>query len=313
MLFLILSFGTTGFALSANDEHDCKACHAEVVADWQGSHHAKAMEPATPESVLGDFADARIEHHGQIATFFEDNGFKVRIATGESPAETYDIAYTFGVTPLQQYLVETNDGRYQMLPFAWDSRSKEEGGQYWFHVYPEEYLPSGDRLHWQQPLQNWNGMCADCHSSGLKRNYDEKRDIFKTTYSAVNVNCQSCHVGAGAHAAVYKSGDTDTQGNWKDDLVSYLDSIDGFETKEGAHTAYLVRPLNKERGRNLMFVPPVIAVERLSSTALTQARAFLINSAPAFLMKACIFPTDKFRMKFMSGGHSYRAKCIKLA
>ena len=44
--------------------------------------------------------------------------------------------YTFGVEPLQQYLIELPGGRLQALGIAWDARPKEQGGQRWFHLYP---------------------------------------------------------------------------------------------------------------------------------------------------------------------------------
>ena len=81
-------------------------------------------------------------------------------------------SYTFGVTPLQQYLVEFDDGRLQAFPVAWDTRPKEDGGQHWFHLYPEENIGPGDPLYWTGPNQNWNFMCAECHSTNLRRNYD---------------------------------------------------------------------------------------------------------------------------------------------
>ena len=84
----------------------------------------------------------------------------------------YEIKYTFGYRPLQQYLVEFPGGRLQCLPIAWDSRPKAQGGQRWFHLYPDERITHADPLHWTGPNQNWNYMCADCHSTNLRRNYD---------------------------------------------------------------------------------------------------------------------------------------------
>src|SRR5580765_3140887 len=51
---------------------------------------------------------------------------------------------TFGVYPLQQYLIEFPDGRIQALSIAWDARPKAEGGQRWFHLYPNEPVPHND-------------------------------------------------------------------------------------------------------------------------------------------------------------------------
>ena len=81
-------------------------------------------------------------------------------------------SYTFGVHPLQQYLIDFPDGRKQALSIAWDSRPNEAGGQRWFHLYPKENIKAGDRLHWTSNSQNWNFTCAECHSTNLNKGYD---------------------------------------------------------------------------------------------------------------------------------------------
>ncbi|MEJ2523792.1 MAG: tetratricopeptide repeat protein, partial [Gammaproteobacteria bacterium] len=113
----------------------------------------------------------------------------------------YRIKYTFGVSPLQQYLVEFPDGRLQALPIAWDTRPVEQGGQRWFHLYPDERITHDDELHWTKPAQNWNYMCADCHSTGYRKNYDPKNDTFDSTWTDVDVACEACHGPGSLHVA----------------------------------------------------------------------------------------------------------------
>ena len=78
-------------------------------------------------------------------------------------------------------------GRLQTLPLCWDTRGKR-----WFHLYPDEAVPAGDALHWTGPNQTWNYMCADCHSTGLRKNYDADRDVYQTTWSEIDVSCDFC-------------------------------------------------------------------------------------------------------------------------
>ncbi len=178
----------------------CISCHQQSQHNWQKSDHAKAMAIADKSSVLGNFNNVVAEHYGQKAHFFiKDNQYQVTISYDEK-VDTYPIKYTFGHFPLQQYLVETKKGSLQVLPFAWDSRTKTNGGQRWYHNYSHEEIKPEDRLHWRQPLQNWNGMCADCHSDGLKRNYDSGKNQFDTTFDNINVGCLSCHGDMSAHA-----------------------------------------------------------------------------------------------------------------
>ena len=111
------------------------------------------------------------------------------------------IAYTFGVYPLQQYLIAFPGGRLQALGIAWDSRPKEQGGQRWFHLYPDQKLPAGDRLHWTGRDQTWNYMCADCHSTDLQKNYDLAANTYATTWTDVDVSCEACHGPGSRHVA----------------------------------------------------------------------------------------------------------------
>ena len=182
-------------SLSAFSEpaKQCVDCHVQAVSDWQKSDHAKAMALATSNNVLGDFSGISISHFSQTAKFYkQDDTFLINFGQGEVN-NTYEVKYTFGHYPLQEYLIEFENGRYQVFPFAWDSRPTNQGGQRWYPVYPDEDIQPADRLHWQQPLQNWNGMCADCHSDGLKRSYSPIKNSFETEWDNINVGCQSCH------------------------------------------------------------------------------------------------------------------------
>jgi hypothetical protein len=135
------------------------------------------MAQASVKSVLGDFNNARFNYAGLTSIFFRRDGkFFVNTDGPDGKLKDYEIKYTFGVYPLQQYLIEFPDGRLQALSIAWDARPKKEGGQRWFHLHPNERITYDDELHWTRPAQNWNFMCADCHSTGLRKNYDPATD-----------------------------------------------------------------------------------------------------------------------------------------
>ena len=178
----------------------CASCHAREHQAWQGSHHALAMQEAREGTVLGDFDDARLTHAGVTTTFFRRDGkFLVRTDGPDGRLAEFEVKYTFGISPLQQYLVELPGGRIQALPIAWDTRPREEGGQRWFHLYPDERIDHTDELHWTGPALNWNFMCADCHSTGVRKNYDASADRFRTTWSEINVGCEACHGPGSRH------------------------------------------------------------------------------------------------------------------
>jgi len=180
----------------------CAGCHPAEADLWRSSQHNHAMDHATEKSVLGDFADAGFDHFGVHSSFFRKDGkFFVETDGADGKLGVFEIRYTFGVDPLQQYLIEFSDGRLQALSIAWDTRPKERGGQHWFHLYPNEEIGHDDILHWTKPNQNWNFMCAECHSTGVHKNYDAASDRFATIWSEITVGCEACHGRGSRHVA----------------------------------------------------------------------------------------------------------------
>src|SRR3984893_16444002 len=172
----------------------CAGCHHEQAQLWSSSQHKHAMQHANDTTVLGNFNDATFDYYGIRSRFFRQDGkFLVETDGPDGKLATFDVKYTFGVDPLQQYLVEFSDGRLQALSIAWDSRPKEKGGQRWFHLYPNEEIKNDDALHWTKLNQNWNFMCAECHSTGVHKNFDAANDHFATTFAEISVGCKTCH------------------------------------------------------------------------------------------------------------------------
>ena len=188
----------------------CVACHENETASWKGSHHALAMQVANESAVLGNFENKSLDHYGITTRFFrKGEQYMVNTDGPDGKLRDYPIKYTFGVYPLQQYLVEFPGGRLQALDVAWDSRPKEQGGQRWFALHPEdESIPPDDVLHWTGPNLNWNYMCAECHSTGLDKNYDTESRTYKTAWSEINVSCEACHGPGSGHVEWADKGDT---------------------------------------------------------------------------------------------------------
>jgi predicted CXXCH cytochrome family protein len=224
----------------------CGACHQEEAQRWRGSHHDLAMQPATEKTVRGRFDGATFQKDGVTTTFFRRDGrYMVRTDGPDGQLHEYPVAYTFGVDPLQQYLIELPGGRYQALSIAWDARPAPAGGQRWFHLHPKEKIDHRDVLHWTGPMQNWNFMCADCHSTNLKKNYRPKEDRFETTWSDVDVSCEACHGPGSRHV---QWAENTQRGHTDDDplrgLVVRLRDTSGGEWKRepGASIAHRTAP-----------------------------------------------------------------------
>jgi len=175
----------------------CIDCHRESAKKWAGSHHDLAMDLATEETVLGDFDDAVFEYDGVTSTFFRRDGkFHVNTEGPDGSLQDFEIAYTFGAWPLQQYLVPFPGGRLQCLNIAWDANRKR-----WYRLPPFDVSGPDDWLHWTRGGQTWNLMCAECHSTNLRKNYDMESDSYTTTWGEIDVSCEACHGPASLHVA----------------------------------------------------------------------------------------------------------------
>ena len=175
----------------------CAKCHKKEYEEWQDSHHAKAMAVASEETVLGDFNETVFEKDGVQSRFYrKDGGFFVYTQGPKGVMAEFEISHTFGWHPLQQYLIPFPGGKMQCLPIAWDVKQKK-----WFHLYPDLKLDPEEWIYWTNQGQNWNSMCADCHSTELQKNYDPQTGKYDTVWAEINVGCESCHGAGSEHLA----------------------------------------------------------------------------------------------------------------
>ncbi|MGE8143829.1 tetratricopeptide repeat protein [Pseudomonas frederiksbergensis] len=177
------------------DEQQCQGCHTEQVKDWQGSHHQLAMQPATAETMLADFNNVTFKAEKETTVFSrKGEDFWVNTPGIDGKNADFKVAYTFGIAPLQQYLIEVGEGRLQALGVAWDTEK-----QRWFHLYPGQGVNFKNPLHWSKPSQNANFMCVECHTTGYKRNFDAAKNTFESHWNSLGVGCQACHGPASNH------------------------------------------------------------------------------------------------------------------
>ena len=173
----------------------CVDCHRPQYEKWLGSDHDLAMDIADEQTVLGDFGDVEFTHAGVTSRFYRrDGGFFVWTEGPGGEMAEFEVTHVFGFEPLQQYLVPFPGGRLQALSLAWDTERHQ-----WFHLYPGEPIAADDWLHWSRNGQNWNGMCAECHSTNLQKNFDPQTQTYATTWSDIDVGCEGCHGPGSIH------------------------------------------------------------------------------------------------------------------
>lgn len=182
----------------------CAECHQPQYQQWVGSHHDKALELATEQSVRADFDDATLDYHGVSARMFRRDGkFFIHTEGPDGEMDDFEVKYVIGYEPLQQYMVEFPDGRVQVLRESWDTERRR-----WFYHGPpdvDEKLDADDPLHWTSRMSNWNHMCAECHSTDLQKNYDFQTDSFHTTFKEIDVSCETCHGPGSVHVELAES------------------------------------------------------------------------------------------------------------
>lgn len=175
----------------------CATCHKTAFDSWRGSHHDLAMAQATEATVLGDFNNAtyRDPHANLTSRFYREDGrFMVETEGPDGTLEAFEITHTFGVFPLQQYLIPFSGGRLQSLNIGWDVRNNM-----WYRLPPYEVENPDDWLHWTKGGQTWNAMCAECHSTRLVKGYDIATNTYDTSWFEINVGCEACHGPGSRH------------------------------------------------------------------------------------------------------------------
>lgn len=272
--------GTAAVAATFVGSGQCASCHAGQTQAWRASQHVVAMQHATAQTVLGNFDDAKFSREGVTSSFFRRDGrYFIRTDGPDGKLADFEVKYTFGVSPLQQYLVELPGGRLQAVSLAWNSKPKEAGGQRWFRLYPDERIDHRDELHWTKAAQNWNYMCADCHSTDVRKNYDAATDSFKTTYAEVSVGCESCHGPGSAHLAwANEKGDDPAMG-----LTVALDERRGVTWMQDPATGKPRRSVARTSEREVEVCAQCHARRAQIAEGYQPGRPFLDHYLPSFL------------------------------
>ena len=290
----------------------CTPCHEQELALYTGSYHDLAMEPASEATVLGNFNNAEFTHQGVASRFYKkDGGFFVLTEGEDGALHEFQIQYTFGVWPLQQYLVAFPGGRYQTLPLCWDSRAAEKGGQRWFHIYGDERIAPADELFWTRVSQNWNYQCAECHSTNLKKNYDPATRTYATTWSEIDVSCEACHGPGSRHvtwAEAANRGDTLPWAHFGLDLQLEKRVEVEWLIKKGDSIASRTLPAV---GSSQVDVCARCHSRRSTETEYVYGKSLLETHRPALLTDPLYFPDGQIRDEVYEYGSFLQSKMYR--
>jgi len=185
----------------------CTPCHKAQSDAYRGSHHQKALVQPSPATRPQFDAKRSTSQLGGTTKFsLRDGAPVVSTPVPGGKTATFPIAYVSGVWPLEQYVVATERGKLQSLGVVWDSRAPDAGGAEWFHVYGPGGIAPDDPLFFTAPAQNWNHVCADCHSTLVERRYDPADDSFDTRWAELSVGCEACHGPGREHIRAAQAG-----------------------------------------------------------------------------------------------------------
>lgn len=212
----------------------CKECHEDQFTDWKKSDHFYSMQKATEEYVKANFETTYAADGIEYQFSKSDSVYQVQI-TESGKSHTYNVAYTFGWHPLQQYLLQTENGKFQTLRASWDTDKN-----IWFHQNAGTIVEPHDWLSWSKGGQNWNTMCSSCHSTHVEKNYDAVKDSYHTTYKEINVACESCHGPGRDHLQALDSD--------RKDPYSQLVSASHKEKTDNCATCHARRTMLEDTG-----------------------------------------------------------------
>jgi len=289
----------------------CAGCHQDEASAWQGSDHQLAMQQADDRSVLGDFKNAHFEYNGVKSTFFRKQGrYYVNTDGPDGTLSDFEILYTFGVRPLQQYLVKLDQGRLQALGIAWDSRPKQAGGQRWFHLNPADKIDYRDELHWTKLSHNWNFMCAECHSTDLKKNYDPNTGEFHTTWSEINVSCEACH-GPGSRHVAWANKKPGWENSVDKGLLLLLDERRGVSWQFDGQQAIARRSVARRTSKEIETCARCHSRRSTLTADYRYGRPLMDTHLPALLTEPLYYPDGQIREEDYVYGSFVQSKMFR--
>jgi len=177
----------------------CRACHQKEYDKWKQSNHHFAEREYREDLDRAAFDPERgITHASQNSQVRVAAGNRAQVVTLglDGKFSAYPVARVIGHDPLRQFLVDAPGGRMQAMELSWDPAKHE-----WFDVFGNEERKPGEWGHWSGRGMTWNAMCASCHNTRLRKNYDAAADGYHTTMAEMSVGCEACHGPLKDHVA----------------------------------------------------------------------------------------------------------------
>ncbi|MFN8582593.1 MAG: ammonia-forming cytochrome c nitrite reductase subunit c552, partial [Gemmatimonadaceae bacterium] len=205
----------------------CAECHATQFAAWSHSTHAAAGGRPGGVTILGRFNGPPIVFKDAVVTPTARGGrFAFIVRQSGRPDREIPVDGVIGGGHMegggtQGFVTRIDDGTYRFVPFdysrhsnTWFCNTIGRANRGWVPITSElsitacvDWPPSralGDETRFSN--------CASCHGSQITTRPDSALQGYRTHFTALNINCESCHGPGRAHIALSKNPQSVAEG-----------------------------------------------------------------------------------------------------
>ncbi len=192
----------------------CRDCHSEQYQAWARSTHGRAGGPPEPSIVLAPFDGTPMRFRdGDVIPRVRGGTYEFVVRQAGQAEAVYSVDGVIGGGHMlgggsQGFVTEMPDGTVRFLAFDWsrtaetwfcNTGSRLERG--WIPITPE--LSLADCGDWP-PRRVIGGLdrfanCQGCHGSQVQAALDPSAAAYRTDYTTLQINCESCHGPAREH------------------------------------------------------------------------------------------------------------------
>lgn len=192
---------------------ECRSCHAEQYASWYASYHRTMTQPATAQTVRGDFADVVLDYGAQrIALSRDADHFAMEVLPAPTPEHPVDQRQARFALPVGRAPVTMVTGSHHMQVYWYETGRGRELGQLPFAYLHEDarwvprqmlFLRPPERIRALE-IGRWNSDCLHCHSTRAEPQLDPE-GRHDTRVAELGIACEACHGPGRAHVAQFSS------------------------------------------------------------------------------------------------------------
>jgi len=205
----------------------CGSCHATEYAAWQRSTHAAAGGNPGAVRTIAPFNAAPIRFRdAEVVAAARGSSLSFTVRQPGRAEHVFRVDGVIGGGHMlgggtQGFVSRAVDGTLRFLPFdfsrssdTWFCNSSTRAGRGFIPITPDVALADcadwpptrvlGDELRFSN--------CQSCHGSQIAVTLDSTARAYRTSYSSLDINCESCHGPGKRHMELVASGEAARSG-----------------------------------------------------------------------------------------------------